>query len=163
MEEALLGLETVNEDDESKLKTSKALKLSLYRSPSLILISISSFFQSMGWFVPYMYLAGKPKHSFFAPHGKLFVMISRSSRQSDGHFERNGRVFTFHRWHLRHLWPHYAWMVDRSAESKCNYTELRKRFLFLTPFVQGERVASKQYHIDNCRGVVCYLPVVYNI
>lgn len=37
---------------------SKIFKFSLFRSPSFVVICISSFFQSIGWFVPFIYLAG---------------------------------------------------------------------------------------------------------
>ena len=37
---------------------SKLFKFSLFRSPTFVVICVSSFFQSFGWLVPFMYLAG---------------------------------------------------------------------------------------------------------
>jgi hypothetical protein len=37
---------------------SKLFKFSLFRSPTFVVICVSSFFQSFGWLVPLMYLAG---------------------------------------------------------------------------------------------------------
>jgi len=40
---------------------SNIFKFSLFRSPTFVVVCISSFFQSIGWFVPFVYLAGNLK------------------------------------------------------------------------------------------------------
>lgn len=49
---------------------SKLFKFSLFRSPTFVVICVSSFFQSFGWLVPFMYLAGNlicRLHDFSSP------------------------------------------------------------------------------------------------
>lgn len=53
--------QTVSVAKEQKLSSwaywSNIFKFSLFRSPTFVLICMSSFFQSIGWFVPFVYLA----------------------------------------------------------------------------------------------------------
>jgi hypothetical protein len=49
---------------------SKLFKFSLFQSPTFVVICVSSFFQSFGWLVPFMYLAGNlfcRLHDFSSP------------------------------------------------------------------------------------------------
>lgn len=91
----------------------------LFKTPSFVLVCISSFIQSFGFYVPYMYLSGKNGHQFSPVRVNDRLLSFCSSRHAPWTKQRSVRFISVINRHLYDCRPTYLRLFGRLSKSQC--------------------------------------------